>query len=892
MNATGWSVRETGLITFPTPGLYQFSVTGASGVTGKLWIDNVAMASTPSGGFAVIGGLSTTVPNEQHEIRLDYIPYGYTPGSVAVLWTPPSGTPANVPAADLSPNYNLATTTHTDDSAMSQSGVTDSQVPASTEASDYGSNPWLGEATTTAIDPTGLNLRTKSTYEAPGTGWQRPLTSDMPSDAASGGTASVTSDVYYADTDTLSTATCGVPSGTHQYGLLKQVTSPTPAGVGATAIQTTYVYDVLGRLAGSKNSTDTAWNCTTYDARGRTTQQTYVPPAPATAVRTETSSYTSDGTATGDPLTTWVQDDGAPDTSNGRITTVADLLGRVTSYTDVWGTTTTTSYDLLSQEVSETSQPSGQSAATEAFQYDSDGDLTQESLNGAVLANATYNTNDAQPTSGDMTSVAYPTGSGDGGNGTSGTFEYDATGSENEIDWNFPAGSSAAFTDKVLSSQSGKTLQDTETDGGTPSASKYTYDAAGRLVAATIPYHQLTYGFGATSGCGTGSDTNAGLNGNRTSYSDSQTGGGTTSTSYCYDNADRLMSTTVTNPVSGADPVAGTNLTSSNLSYDANGNTSTLADQTLEYDAGDRHIETILASGSTVQYERDNTDRIVEMTSTVGGTPTVDRYSFTGDGDGPSWTLKPDGTVLEHTLQLVGDVSVSIQVSVSVWSLPNLHGDDVITTDSGGSRTGLLAQYDPFGNAVDPATHKLGTTIADGAVPDDAASSSTSYGWEGSRQRVLEKVEDVATVEMGARQYVPALGRFLSIDPMPGGNADAFNYPDDPVNRADVDGRIMTCGSRAACTAVAKRMIRHDRIIVGFAKVYGVLTASQLAAGWGAILKTIESPFYRRYKVSRDPEVVTCWFDFCSGFVGGPFGSRRATHHVYALQRHARRRYS
>lgn len=43
---------------------------------------------------------------------------------------------------------------------------------------------------------------------------------------------------------------------------------------------------------------------------------------------------------------------------------------------------------------------------------------------------------------------------------------------------------------------------------------------------------------------------------------------------------------------------------------------------------------------------------------------------------------------------------------------------------------------------------------------------------------------------MGVRLFNPNAGRFLSVGPVLGGNANPYVYPTDPVNRMDTSGQM------------------------------------------------------------------------------------------------------
>ncbi|HEX2040007.1 MAG TPA: PA14 domain-containing protein, partial [Acidimicrobiales bacterium] len=317
-----WSARFTGEAVLAHPDTtYTFKLCADDGV--RLFVDDDKLIDDwRDTGYAcrtassTVGSWYGSTPPLPRRVRLR-IDYYERTGSARLdlFWVRTTNGATSeelVPGANLAPRYGLATTTTDADGKRS--------------FTEY-ARPEYGLATASRVDPSGLDLTTRTEYEAPGEGYLRRKWKTMPKGPGGAADPTKTSYAYWGATESAPSNEC---SGTASKEMLKSTTSPDPAGSQGPIVRE-IVYDAWNRVVGRRVAGDSRWSCTNHDLRGRVTTST------DGSGKTTANTYSTPGEVT----TTYADSSGASRTTVKKL----DLLGREWSYTDEHGTTTRRVFD-------------------------------------------------------------------------------------------------------------------------------------------------------------------------------------------------------------------------------------------------------------------------------------------------------------------------------------------------------------------------------------------------------------------------------------------------------------------------------------------------------------------------------------------------------------------
>jgi len=633
--------------------------------------------------------------------------------------------------------YNLPTT-QTNSVAYTANGQT-FHADARTTTTAYDWN--LREPTAVTVDADGLALTTRTTYDANGL----PTSVTTPGGGATDDTPSTRKTVYYRAGTGSGFAEC---DSRPEWANLVCRTQPggQPAG-GPELPVTVTTYDMFNQPTTKVEKTSAGvlrTTTTTYDAAGRMSEiSTAASAGLGDAVPTTRVVYHP---ATGLPTHTRSVVNG---TTVDQVIRTYDALGRQATYTDADGVTSSVTYDLLGRV-----KTADDTKFHRTYSYDDGPErrglptTVTDPLRGTITAK--YNAD------GELMEETWP-------NGVVITRAFNEAGSQTGVVYNRPGCGQAdctvyaGYVEKNIHGQqrwagsslgtqnhfyddAGRLTLTTDTIAGACTSRSYQFDASSNRT------RQVSYAPATGGACQTDSETAVRENSYDAAH---RINGG-----YTYD---ALGRTTVLPGTDSGTPASG--------------------DVAITYHQTDL-VKSITQGSRTTSYTLDvNSARIRSWSDNNTGTAVTRRHHYNSDADLPAWTEEGDGTWTGSVTGLSGIAGLRTTAGID-WKITSLRGDLVATIHNSDPGLSATHTYDEHGNAHNPTD--LG---------------QRRYGWLGADQRAADTAD--GSVLMGVRLYNPTTARFLSVDPVPDGSLNSYEYcGGDSVNCTDLSGEAwINCNS-------------------------------------------------------------------------------------------------
>jgi len=668
--------------------------------------------------------------------------------------------------------------------------------------------PAGGTPTATVTDAIGRTTESDSYTSAPSVATSTNA-GGFPVVSITGGTTQATTSTYNSR-GLLGTTTAGGEAWTKTYNLLGQVISATSPNAG----KVTSSYDNDGNLT------------QTTDADGHTVTYTY------DALSRKTGEY--DGTSSSaPPIATWVYDN-----SNNAVSGMSDPIGQLT---------TENSYDQNGDEF--TTQQAGFNVFGESLGETETVPADQGALAGTYTLTKTYTATTGLPQKvyypaspdgstlpAETVTTGYATGfdlpstlsSSLGGYEAGVTYTAWSQVGQQELGTSsvnaYVTNAYDPNTGNLTSSQ----LQNTAVSSTPYDSTSYTYDPSGNITSETdtrdtaatgsqteqqcFSYNTLdqliqAWTTGSGTACSSGPSTGTGgtvgdgipgsaywtswtynpLGDQATQTVNSLTGGSNTVTNYTYNNGNGTSSGQPNTLTSSA--TTGGATSNSALTYDSSGNTasqsmttgSSSADECYDYDA----VNQLSQAWTTTSLPCPSTP--------PAGATTVTNYVYDGEGN----LLAADNPG-SHTLYIFGE-QITATTSNGTTTVTGLR---FIPVPGGGQvvRTGTGTNYyyetsDQHGTSLIALDHTLQNPVWRQFTPFGAPRGTATGTWPDTNGYLGDPVNAATGLTtIGIRQYNPAIGRFLTPDPVleTGDPSQMGGYAysgDNPVTQSDPSGQ-------------------------------------------------------------------------------------------------------